>query len=56
LAILVPEHGDRSIHLKLLALVAELVSQPGFRTRLDLATDPAGVALAFSDGLSALRA
>ena len=56
LAILVPERGDRSVHLKLLALVAELMSHPGFRTRLDLAADPASVARAFSDGLSALRA
>lgn len=55
LAILVPERGDRNVHLKLLALVAELMSQPGFRTRLDLATEPVGAAQAFSDGLSALR-
>jgi len=56
LAILVPERGDRNVHLKLLALVAELMSQPGFRTRLDLATEPVGVARAFSDGLAALHA
>ena len=54
LAILVPEGGDRNVHLKLLALAAELMSQPGFRTRLDLATEPTAVAQAFSDGLSAL--
>ena len=56
LAILVPERGDRNVHLKLLALVAELMSQPGFRSRLDLATEPVGAAKAFRDGLSALQA
>ena len=54
LAILVPEHGDHDDHLKLLALVAELFSQPGFRARMDTGTDPASVAESLRQGIARL--
>jgi len=55
LAILVPEQGDRDDHLRLLALVAELFSNPRFRSEMDLGTDPAAVAEALRLGISKLQ-
>ena len=55
LAILVPERGDRDDHLKLLALVAELFSNPRFRAQIDLGAEPAAVAESFRSGVRALR-
>ena len=47
LAILVPEHGAREDHLQLLALVARLFSDRGFRAQLDQARDAAAAADVF---------
>ncbi len=55
LAILVPEQGDKQDHLELLALVAELFSDPVFRARMDTDKDPAGLARAFRTGVARLR-
>jgi PTS system nitrogen regulatory IIA component len=55
LAILVPEHGDRGDHLKLLALVAELFSDPRFRARIDTGADPAAVAASIAEEIARLR-
>lgn len=55
LAILVPEHGDRDDHLKLLALVAELFSATQWRARIDGADGAAAVADLFSAGIAALQ-
>ena len=55
LAILVPEHGDRDDHLKLLALVAELFSDPRFRARIDTAVAPADVAASIAVGVAQLQ-
>lgn len=55
LAILVPEHGDRDDHLKLLALVAELFSNPGFRAQIDTGTEPEAVARTFRAGIGELH-
>jgi len=52
LAILVPVDGDRNDHLKLLALVAELFSEPRFRARMDTGEDPVAVAEAFRAGVA----
>jgi len=54
LVILVPEDGAKDDHLQLLALVARLFSDRGFRTRLDRATDAAAVADAFQAGVARL--
>ena len=56
LAILVPEHCDRNDHLKLLALVVELFSDPRFRARIDTDVAPANVAAAVAEGIARLRA
>lgn len=55
LAILVPEHGDRDDHLKLLALVAELFSNPRFREQIDTGANPEVVAESFRAGIGALQ-
>ncbi len=55
LAILVPGHGDRADHLALLALVAELFSDPQLRARIDTGATPAAVDQAFRDGLARLQ-
>ncbi len=55
LAILVPEHGDANDHLKLLALVAELFSDPRFRARIDNGVSPADVAASIAEGVARLR-
>jgi len=55
LAILVPEHGDHDDHLRLLALVAELFSEPGFRARMDTGIDPSAVADSLHAGIARLR-
>ncbi len=52
LAILVPENGDKQDHLKLLALVAELFSDPRFRALMDTGTGPDAVAASFRAGLT----
>jgi PTS system nitrogen regulatory IIA component len=54
LAILVPEHGRRDDHLKLLALVAELFSNPSFRARMDTGASPGIVADFLRTGISGL--
>ena len=56
LAILVPVDGDKQDHLKLLALVAELFSDPRFRARMDTGDEPAAVAEAFRAGVAQLHA
>jgi len=55
LAILVPEHGDKADHLRLLALVAELFSDPQFRARMDTESDPTRLAKAFRAGVLQLE-
>ncbi len=55
LAILVPDHGDRDDHLRLLALVAELFSSPRFRASVDLGTRPANVAASLREGIARLE-
>jgi PTS system nitrogen regulatory IIA component len=55
LAILVPEHGDKQDHLRLLALVAELFSEPRFRARMDTGRDAARLADDFRDGIARLQ-
>ena len=52
LAILVPEHGDRNDHLQLLALVAKMLSSPGFRAQLETGADAARIAETFRSGIS----
>jgi len=52
LVIMVPEDGAKDDHLQLLALVARLFSNGGFRTRLDRATDAAAVADVFRAGVA----
>jgi len=54
LAILVPVDGDKDDHLKLLALVAELFSDPRFRAQMDTGEEPAAVAEAFRTGVARL--
>lgn len=54
LAILVPEHGDRDDHLKLLGLVAELYSDPRLRQRVDTAAQPESVADSIRSGICML--
>lgn len=55
LGILVPEHGDRDDHLRLLACVAELFSQPKFRARMDTDADVETLRESFQAGISRLR-
>jgi PTS system nitrogen regulatory IIA component len=52
LAIMVPEDGARDDHLQLLALVARLFSDRGFRAQLDNAADAAAAADAFRAGVA----
>jgi PTS system nitrogen regulatory IIA component len=54
LAIVVPAEGDKSDHLQLLALVAELFSQPRFRAQLDTASQTAALDDAFRAGVARL--
>lgn len=51
LAILVPADGANDDHLQLLALVARLFSDRGFRTQLDGAPDATAAADAFRSGI-----
>lgn len=55
LAILVPEHGDKDDHLKLLALVAELFSQPRFRAQMDTGRGPDDIAESLRAGIASLQ-
>ena len=55
LAILVPEHGNREDHLKLLALVAELFSKARFRAQMDTGAEPDTVAESFRAGIADLQ-
>lgn len=55
LAIVVPEHGDHDDHLRLLALVAQLFSEPGFRARIDAGADPSVVADSLRAGIARLH-
>jgi len=55
MAILVPEHGDKADHLRLLALVAELFSEPRFRARMDTGSDPVALARDFKAGVRQLQ-
>ena len=55
LAILVPEQGDRDDHLRLLALVAELFSNPHLRTRMDRSAHPAELAESLREGIARLE-
>jgi PTS system nitrogen regulatory IIA component len=54
LAILVPEHGRRDDHLRLLALVAELFSNPAFRARMDTGANAGIVAASLRAGISGM--
>ena len=54
LAILVPLDGDRQDHLRLLALVAELFSEPRLRAQMDTGEDPTAVAEALRAGIARL--
>lgn len=51
LVIMVPADGAQDDHLQLLALVARLFSDRGFRTRLDTAPDTTAAAEAFRAGV-----
>lgn len=56
LVIMVPSDGANDDHLELLALVARLFSDAGFRSRLDAAPDPATAADVFRDGIVQMTA
>ncbi len=56
LAIMVPADGAKDDHLQLLALVARLFSDRGFRRRLDSAPDATAAAVAFSAGIAQVSA
>jgi len=56
LAIMVPEDGANDDHLQLLALVARLFSDTGFRTQLDSAPDAASAAEIFRNGIARVTA
>ncbi len=55
LAILVPVHGNSNDHLKLLALVAELFSNPRFRAQIDTGAQAEAVAESFRAGIHELQ-
>ncbi len=52
LVIMVPADGAKDDHLQLLALVARLFSDRGFRAQLDSAPDATAAAGAFRDGIA----
>lgn len=52
LAIIVPEQGARDDHLRMLALIARLLSDGAFRERLARALQPAEVAVTFRSGIT----
>ena len=52
LVIMVPADGAKDDHLQLLALVARLFSDRGFRAQLDSAPDAMAAAGAFRDGIA----
>ena len=54
LAIMVPEDGAKDDHLQLLALVARLFSDRGFRTQLESAADVKAASYAFRSGIAHL--
>ena len=54
LAILVPVDDEKDDHLELLALVAELFSDPRFRAQMDTGKEPVAVAEAFRAGVARL--
>jgi PTS system nitrogen regulatory IIA component len=56
LVIMVPADGAKDDHLQLLALVARLFSDRGFRTQLDSAPDATAAADAFRAGIVLLTA
>ncbi len=56
LAIMVPNDGAKQDHLQLLALVAKLLSDPGFRAQLDDAPDKTAAAAAFEAGVAHVTA
>jgi PTS system nitrogen regulatory IIA component len=56
LVIMVPVDGAKEDHLELLALVARLFSDRGFRTQLDSVTDATAVADAFRAGIAKVTA
>jgi len=56
LAILAPTDGAKDDHLQLLAMVARLLSDRGFRDQLDSAPDVPAVAAAFEAGITHLTA
>ncbi len=56
LAILVPSDGDADDHLQLLAFVARLFSDPGFRKNIDAARDADTATAAFAQGIGRLLA
>jgi PTS system nitrogen regulatory IIA component len=53
-AIVVPDDGDANEHLRLLANVAELFSQPAFRERIAAANDTRAVQRAFEEYAEAI--
>jgi PTS system nitrogen regulatory IIA component len=56
LVIVVPTDGAKDDHLQLLALVAQLLSDRGFREQLDSASDAPAAAAAFEAGIAHLTA
>jgi nitrogen PTS system EIIA component len=56
LVIMVPTDGSKDDHLQLLALVAQLLSNRGFREQLDSAPDAPAAATAFEAGIARLTA
>ena len=55
LAIMVPADGAKDDHLQLLALVARLFSDRGFRAQLDGASDTTAASEAFRAGIARLK-
>jgi PTS system nitrogen regulatory IIA component len=56
LVLVVPTDGSKDDHLQLLALVAQLLSDRGFREQLDSAPDALAAAAAFEAGIARLTA
>jgi PTS system nitrogen regulatory IIA component len=56
LMIMAPTDGAKDDHLQLLALVARLFSDRGFRTQLDAASDATAAVAAFRAGIARLTA
>ena len=52
IALLIPEGGEGSVHLKLLSRIAEALMDEDFRSEVKQASDPAAIAAAINARLS----